>query len=66
MPIAIAEIAAVPIDSRMPHQPIRPKFTSAAVARGNSTRKPPAIERSNSDVITRTSSEIWIRLTVLP
>ena len=66
MPIAIAEIAAVPIDSRIPVQPIRPRFTSAAVASGSSTRKPPAIERSRIDVITRTSSEIWIRLMVLP
>ena len=66
MPTAIAEIAAVPIDSRIPVQPIRPRLTSAAVASGSSTRKPPASERSSSDVITRTRSEIWIRLMVLP
>ena len=42
MPIAIAEIAAVPIDSRIPVQPIRPRLTSAAVASGSSTSRPPS------------------------
>ena len=66
MPTAIAEMAAVPIESRIPVQPIRPRLTSAAVASGNSTRKPPASERKRINVITTTRIEIWIRLMVLP
>ena len=62
MPTAIAEIAAVPIDSMMPVQPIRPRFTSAAVASGSSTSNPPASERNSIDVMTTTSAEIWIEV----